>query len=210
MLRSIYSPAAALARAARPAATKAMIARPAAAAAAASSASAVALAASPFSFTPVRGLVVDRATRRVGRTRRLRREMLRKLAFRQRGSENESRRMATFEPPLAGMDASAANLHQFVAFMARQHAERAKGNESKEAESLRIARAAAAPAWAMTFDELSKLMLFPQNQTFRACEEVRDRTARATNSRERAGRAMQVRSLTVFCALRALLFCCRS
>ena len=127
-------------------------------------------------FSPCRTVVVDRATRRVGRMRRMRRDLLRANAVRTRSSENGSRRMAIQSPPLAGMDASAANLHQFVSFLARQHTLHQQEVEKDEAQarSLRMARRAAAPAWTMTFADIHALMSIPQNHTFRACEEVRN------------------------------------
>jgi len=129
-------------------------------------------------FSPCRTVVVDRATRRVGRMRRMRRDLLRANAVRTRSSENGSRRMAIQSPPLAGMDASAANLHQFVSFLARQHTLHQQEVEKDEAQarSLRMARRAAAPAWTMTFADIHALMSIPQNHTFRACEEVRNKS----------------------------------
>jgi len=148
-----------------------------AAAAAAASASAFAASAALF-YTPVRTAVVDRATRRVGRQRRFRRHLLQVHAMRTRGSENEMRRMASQAPPLAGMDASAANLHQFVTFLARQHVHQQAERDAEAAlpASLRAVREVAAPGWAITFEHVEELMHMQANKTFRACEEVRTTT----------------------------------
>lgn len=157
--------------AARPAA---LAFAPAAAAAASPSSVSSSASSSSLFFSPCRTVVVDRATRRVGRMRRMRRDLLRINAVRTRGSENGSRRLAIQSPPLAGMDASAANLHQFVSFLARQHTlhQQEVAKDAAQAYSLRLAKRAAAPAWTMTFADIHALMSIPQNQTFRACEEV--------------------------------------
>jgi len=80
--------------------------------------------------------------------------------------------MAATRPPLAGMDASAANLHQFVTFLARQHLQRDAelAAEAAAPPSLKAARKLAAPGWSLTFEQLAGLM--EHNDRFRACEEI--------------------------------------
>jgi hypothetical protein len=122
-------------------------------------------------LTPTRTVIMDRATRMVSLKRRSRRVLLRKIARQTRGAENEMKRMADDAPQLASLEHSAANLHQFIAFMGERHL--ARGLDPRAvAESTVGIRTAAKPGWELTFEVLSALMQTKENETFRACEEV--------------------------------------
>ena len=124
----------------------------------------------------IRSVVMDRATRVVSLKRRARRELLRRIARRESGGINFAKRNGTVEPPLSSYETSAANSNQFLAFLARQTNEREKKEATKVPESAQIIRDVSQPAWQIDFQTIKTLWEFEENQSFRACEEVRQTT----------------------------------
>lgn len=149
----------------------------------------VAASPSPAVFLETRrGVVIDRATKQVSLKRRMRRDLLRKIALNEAGGIIASKRLSDDSPPLAPFEKAAANLHQFVTFLARQSKVKGEEEKTKVIESTKIVRHVAAPAWELTFEQLRILMSGEKNRKFRACEEVRtpDETPPPTHLTESA------------------------
>jgi len=138
------------------------------------------------SFNPVRTYVTDRAVRRVGKITRKRRSLLRQHSHRYQKSRHGSATLTQQHQPAqrAGFMQAAANLHQFVAFMARQHKVRMEEEENKKKlagstadsdsmpKSQAVVEPVAAAKWQLTMEQLRTLCNIKANHNFRACEEL--------------------------------------